>query len=100
MIGHAFENLAEAVFGYAKSEAFFEHFASLFEDDYLETFAYASYIGRGIVEGQCSLADDQGIVLRKIRAGIQGLIANRECVEEVSGLTFGIEEGNVSVGVS
>ena len=62
VIGHAGEDLPQAVLRDAEPEPLFEHFAGLLEHDDLEPVAHAADVGARPVQGERTLANHEDVV--------------------------------------
>ena len=96
MIGHAPEDPAQPVLGLAESEAFFQHFAALLEDQNLQAVANRMHLRRRVAQVERPFAYDEGFITRQVALGIHALPANPHAVEQFSRLSLGIEEGDLA----
>ena len=86
------KDIPQPVFDDAETEAFFQHFGGLFEDDDLQPVADARDIRRWSVERQCRPAHDERVVRRQIGAGVNRLAGDARPFEPSAGFALGVEE--------
>src|SRR5438477_9508798 len=96
MIWHAGKEIAQSVFGRPETEALFQHFGSLLEQDNLQAVTHAYDVGPGAVHGQRGLADDERVEAGKIGGGIDALAGDARALEQGCGFALRVEERDFS----
>ena len=92
VIGDSLEELAESVFGDAESQAVFQDFSGLLEEDYFEAFADSGDVGGGVVEVLGLFAYYQEVIGGEVGCGGDGLIGDTQGVQQLRCLSFRVEE--------
>ena len=95
MVGHAGEDLPQAVLLHAEAETLLQNVGGLLEHDDFEPVADLGDVGRRTVHGEGGLADDEHVVAAKV--GIRGdrFVTDAQLGEQLGRLALGVEQGRL-----
>ncbi|MBI5383506.1 MAG: hypothetical protein HZA90_02325 [Verrucomicrobia bacterium] len=95
MIGHAREDLPQAIFLHAKPESLLQHLRGLLEHDHLHAVTRAVDVGGWAAGRERGLAHEEEIEGGQISPGLDELGGNLQPAQQRGGFAFGIEQGGL-----
>ena len=98
MIRHPFENRSQPILGDTKPKPLLQHFGRLFKDDHFQPLANPGDVGRGVIDCQRGLANDENVVARQVGFRIDLSKFHAAGAEQSRCFPLRIEQGNLRGG--